>query len=43
MALRLTADTDGAALLKRDPFCGASIAGGRVTLPTGSGLGVTKR
>ncbi|MEK6767356.1 MAG: dipeptide epimerase [Gemmatimonadota bacterium] len=36
-------DLDGAALLKRDPFTGASIAGGRVTLPTGPGLGVTKR
>lgn len=36
-------DLDGAALLERDPFCGASIAGGRVTLPTGPGLGVTKR
>ena len=36
-------DLDGAALLKRDPFSGASIAGGRLTLPTGPGLGVTKR
>ncbi len=36
-------DLDGAALLKRDPFAGASIAGGRVSLPTGPGLGVTKR
>lgn len=36
-------DLDGAALLKRDPFTGASIASGRVTLPTGPGLGVTKR
>jgi L-alanine-DL-glutamate epimerase-like enolase superfamily enzyme len=36
-------DLDGAALLKDDPFVGASIAGGRVTLPTGPGLGVTRR
>ena len=36
-------DLDGAALLKRDPFAGATIAGGRVVLPTGPGLGVTKR
>jgi L-alanine-DL-glutamate epimerase-like enolase superfamily enzyme len=36
-------DLDGAALLERDPFRGASIDGGRVTLPTGPGLGVTKR
>jgi L-alanine-DL-glutamate epimerase-like enolase superfamily enzyme len=36
-------DLDGAALLKRDPFAGATIAGGRVTLPSGPGLGVTRR
>jgi L-alanine-DL-glutamate epimerase-like enolase superfamily enzyme len=36
-------DLDGAALLKRDPFTGASIAGGRITLPTAPGLGVAKR
>jgi L-alanine-DL-glutamate epimerase-like enolase superfamily enzyme len=36
-------DLDGAALLKHDPFVGASIAGGRVQLPTGAGLGVTRR
>jgi L-alanine-DL-glutamate epimerase-like enolase superfamily enzyme len=36
-------DLDGAALLNRDPFVGASIPGGRVTLPTGAGLGVTRR
>ena len=36
-------DLDGAALLKRDPFTGATIAGGQVTLPTGPGLGVTRR
>lgn len=36
-------DLDGAALLKHDPFQGASIEGGKVTLPTLPGLGVTKR
>lgn len=36
-------DLDGAALLKHDPFAGAAIPGGKVTLPTGPGLGVTKR
>jgi L-alanine-DL-glutamate epimerase-like enolase superfamily enzyme len=36
-------DLDGAALLKDDPFAGASIAGGQVTLPSGPGLGVTRR
>jgi L-alanine-DL-glutamate epimerase-like enolase superfamily enzyme len=36
-------DLDGAALLKRDPFAGATIAGGEVALPTGPGLGVTRR
>ena len=36
-------DLDGAALLARDPFVGASIDGGRVTLPTAPGLGVTRR
>jgi L-alanine-DL-glutamate epimerase-like enolase superfamily enzyme len=36
-------DLDGAALLKRDPFTGASITGGRVTLPTAPGLGVARR
>jgi L-alanine-DL-glutamate epimerase-like enolase superfamily enzyme len=35
-------DLDGAALLERDPFRGASIDGGNVTLPAGPGLGVTK-
>lgn len=45
MALRLSheVDLDGAAPVKRDPFVGASIGGGRVTLPTGPGLGVTQR
>jgi L-alanine-DL-glutamate epimerase-like enolase superfamily enzyme len=36
-------DLDGAALLARDPFLGASIEGGRVALPDGPGLGVTMR
>jgi L-alanine-DL-glutamate epimerase-like enolase superfamily enzyme len=36
-------DLDGAALLERDPFRGASIDGGHVTLPAGPGLGVSKR
>jgi L-alanine-DL-glutamate epimerase-like enolase superfamily enzyme len=31
------ADLDGAALTVDDPFVGASIAGGRITLPTGPG------
>ena len=36
-------DLDGAALLKHDPFRGAGIEGGRVSLPTLPGLGVTRR
>jgi L-alanine-DL-glutamate epimerase-like enolase superfamily enzyme len=36
-------DLDGAALLARDPFAGATIDGGRVVLPSAPGLGVTKR
>lgn len=36
-------DLDGAALLKDDPFVGATIAGGQVRLPTGPGLGVARR
>jgi L-Ala-D/L-Glu epimerase / N-acetyl-D-glutamate racemase len=36
-------DLDGAALLARDPFRGAAIPGGVVTLPSGPGLGVTRR
>ncbi|MES2123956.1 MAG: dipeptide epimerase [Gemmatimonadota bacterium] len=36
-------DLDGAALLRDDPFAGASISGGQVTLPTTPGLGVTRR
>ena len=37
------ADLDGAALTADDPFTGASIARGRITLPTGPGLGVARR
>jgi L-alanine-DL-glutamate epimerase-like enolase superfamily enzyme len=37
------ADLDGAALLAVDPFDGASIAGGVITLPPTPGLGVTRR
>ena len=37
------ADLDGAALTVDDPFTGASIAGGQITLPTGPGLGVARR
>ena len=37
------ADLDGAALTTDDPFTGASIARGRITLPTGPGLGVARR
>lgn len=35
-------DLDGAALLAHDPFRGATIAGGTVTLPTAPGLGVAR-
>ena len=37
------ADLDGAALLSNDPFHGASIANGQITLPDGPGLGVTRQ
>jgi len=37
------ADLDGAALLANDPFRGASIAKGQITLPDGRGLGVTRQ
>ena len=37
------ADFDGAALLSDDPFIGASIAGGKITIPTEPGLGVRVR
>jgi len=36
------ADLDGAALLADDPFRGASIAGGRIAIPAGPGLGVER-
>jgi L-alanine-DL-glutamate epimerase-like enolase superfamily enzyme len=36
-------DLDGAALLSVDPFTGARIDGGQVTLPDGPGLGVQAR
>jgi len=36
-------DLDGAALLRHDPFSGAGIPGGKVTLPTAPGLGVVRR
>jgi L-Ala-D/L-Glu epimerase len=36
-------DLDGAALLATDPFVGAGIGGGQVTLPDGPGLGVRAR
>jgi L-alanine-DL-glutamate epimerase-like enolase superfamily enzyme len=37
------ADFDGAALLADDPHVGATIAGGRITLPSEPGLGVRAR
>jgi L-alanine-DL-glutamate epimerase-like enolase superfamily enzyme len=37
------ADLDGAALLAHDPYIGASIAGGRIKLPDGPGLGIQPR
>jgi L-Ala-D/L-Glu epimerase len=36
-------DLDGAALLANDPFVGATIDGGQVSLPSGPGLGVRRR
>ena len=36
-------DLDGAALLRDDPFIGATITDGVVTLPTAPGLGVSRR
>lgn len=36
-------DLDGAALLRDDPFVGATIARGNVVLPTAPGLGVSRR
>jgi L-alanine-DL-glutamate epimerase-like enolase superfamily enzyme len=37
------ADLDGAALLSNDPFLGAKIDGGRISLPSDPGLGVRRR
>jgi L-alanine-DL-glutamate epimerase-like enolase superfamily enzyme len=37
------ADFDGAALLADDPFVGATIMSGRISIPTGPGLGVQQR
>jgi L-alanine-DL-glutamate epimerase-like enolase superfamily enzyme len=37
------ADLDGGALLANDPFSGATIDAGVITLPTGPGLGVLRR
>ncbi|HUQ45183.1 MAG TPA: dipeptide epimerase [Gemmatimonadaceae bacterium] len=37
------ADLDGAALVANDPYVGATIDGGRIVLPQGSGLGVESR
>ena len=37
------ADLDGAALLANDPFRGATIAGGKISIPDAPGLGVTTR
>jgi L-alanine-DL-glutamate epimerase-like enolase superfamily enzyme len=36
-------DLDGAALLADDPFVGASIDRGQVSLPAGPGLGLRRR
>ncbi|NOT07955.1 MAG: dipeptide epimerase [Gemmatimonadales bacterium] len=36
-------DLDGAALLARDPYVGATIDGGRLRLPEGPGLGLSAR
>ncbi len=37
------ADFDGAALLADDPYTGATIVGGRISIPSGPGLGVLRR
>jgi L-alanine-DL-glutamate epimerase-like enolase superfamily enzyme len=37
------ADFDGAALLADDPYVGATIAGGRIEIPSGPGLGVRRK
>ena len=36
-------DLDGAAPCSNDPFAGATIDGGQVRLPTGPGLGLSRR
>jgi len=36
-------DLDGAALLASDPYAGATIEGGRLVLPEGPGLGLSRR
>ncbi|HTX99663.1 MAG TPA: dipeptide epimerase [Bacteroidota bacterium] len=36
------ADLDGAALIKNDPFVGATIVDGRIVMPKGNGIGVTR-
>lgn len=36
-------DLDGAALLRNDPFEGATITGGQLALPDAPGLGITRR
>jgi L-Ala-D/L-Glu epimerase len=38
-----TADLDGNLLLEHDPFAGAAVVAGRLVLPDGPGLGVTRR
>jgi L-alanine-DL-glutamate epimerase-like enolase superfamily enzyme len=37
------ADFDGAALLSDDPYAGATIVAGKITIPDGPGLGVARR
>ena len=37
------ADLDGALLIRNDLFNGATISGGKVTMPKGNGIGVTKK
>ena len=36
------ADLDGAVLIKNDIFDGSKIVDGKVTMPTGNGLGIRK-
>ena len=36
------ADLDGAALIKNDPFVGATIVDGRIVMPKENGIGVTR-